>query len=399
MPRFATRLTKMHKSFVREILKATQNREIISLAGGLPNPNFFPVQEIAEATAKVLEADGKTALQYSITEGYLPLRQFIAQRYQTQFGLEVTPEEVLITNGSQQGLDLVGKIFLDRGDPLLIERPGYPGAIHSFSVYEPDFRGVPLLEDGPDIAALQAALEVEPAKLFYGVPNFQNPSGITYSAQKRAELAACLKTSDTVYVEDNPYGELRFEGEFLPPLRHYLGEQAILLGSFSKIVSPGMRLGWICASREIMERLITVKQASDLHSNFFSQRVVHQFLQDNDLERHLARIRAAYKQQRDLMIEMIEECFPPEITYVKPEGGMFLWLQLPDEVPARSLLEEAIQQGVVFVPGDAFYPNGNGGQHQLRLSFSNAEAAKIEKGMRGLAEAAKTVLTQQRSIG
>jgi 2-aminoadipate transaminase len=313
--------------------------------------------------------------------------------------LEVTPEEILITNGSQQGLDLIGKIFLDQGDPLLIERPGYPGAIHAFSIYEPDFRGVPLLEDGPDITALQAALEVEPAKLFYGVPNFQNPSGITYSAQKRAELAACLKTSDTIYVEDNPYGELRFEGEFLPPLRHYLGEQAILLGSFSKIVSPGMRLGWICASREIMEPLVTIKQASDLHSNFFSQRVVHQFLQDNDLERHLDRLRAAYKQQRDLMIEMIEECFPPEITYVKPEGGMFLWLNLPEEVPARTLLEEAIQQDVVFVPGDAFYPNGSGGQHQVRLSFSNAEAAKIEKGMRGLAEAAKTVLTKQRRTG
>ena len=399
MPRFATRLTKMHKSFVREILKAAQKREVISFAGGVPNPDFFPVQEIAEATAKVLEADGKTTLQYSITEGYLPLRQFIAQRYQTQFGLEVTPEEILITNGSQQGLDLIGKIFLDQGDPLLIERPGYTGAIHAFSIYEPDFRGIPLLEDGPDIAALQAALEVEPAKLFYGVPNFQNPSGITYSAQNRAELAACLKTSDTIYLEDNPYGELRFEGEFLPPLRHYLGEQAILLGSFSKIVSPGMRLGWICASREIMEPLVTIKQASDLHSNFFSQRVVHQFLQDNDLERHLDRLRAAYKQQRDLMMEMIEECFPPEITYVKPEGGMFLWLNLPEEVPARILLEEAIQQDVVFVPGDAFYPNGNGGQHQVRLSFSNGEAAKIEKGMRGLAEAAKTVLTKQRSIG
>jgi 2-aminoadipate transaminase len=399
MPRFATRLTKMHKSFVREILKATQRREVISFAGGVPNPDFFPVQEIAEATAKVLEADGKTVLQYSITEGYLPLRQFIARRYQTQFGLEVTPEEILITNGSQQGLDLIGKIFLDQGDPLLIEQPGYPGAIHAFSIYEPDFRGVPLLEDGPDIAALQAALEVEPAKLFYGVPNFQNPSGITYSAQKRVELAACLKTSDTIYVEDNPYGELRFEGEFLPPLRHYLGDQAILLGSFSKIVSPGMRLGWICASREIMDQLVTIKQASDLHSNFFAQRVVHQFLQDNDLEPHLARLRAAYKQQRDLMMEMIEECFPPEITYVKPEGGMFLWLNLPEEVPARTLLEEAIQQDVVFVPGDAFYPNGNGGQHQVRLSFSNAEAAKIEKGMRGLAEAAKTILTKQRSIG
>jgi 2-aminoadipate transaminase len=388
----------MHKSFIREILKVTQNREVISFAGGLPNPDFFPVTEVAAATTKVLEADGKMALQYHGTEGYLPLRQFIAQRYRQRFGLEVAPEEILITNGSQQGLDLVGKIFLDQGDPLLIERPGYSGAIHAFSMYEPDFQGVPLQDDGPDIAALEAALAEFPAKLFYGVPNFQNPSGITYSDTKRAEVAACLKTSDTVYVEDDPYGELRFEGKFLPPMRHYLGEQAITLGSFSKIVAPGLRLGWICASREIMDRLVTVKQASDLHSNVFAQRVVAQFLQDNDLESHLDRIRAAYKQQRDLMIEMIEECFPPEIHYVKPEGGMFLWLSLPEGVPARALLEEAVRYDVVFVPGDAFYPNGNGGHNHLRVSFSNAGSAKIEKGMRSLGEAAKTVLTKQRSL-
>lgn len=398
MPRFATRTSKMHKSFIREILKVTQQREVISFAGGLPNPDFFPVAEVAEATAKVLKADGKMTLQYHSTEGYLPLRQFIAQHYQRRFGLEVAPEEILVTNGSQQGLDLVGKIFLDQGDPLLIERPGYPGAIHAFSMYEPDFQGVPLLDDGPDIAALQATLAKSPAKLFYGVPNFQNPSGITYSAAKRAEVAACLKTSDTVYVEDDPYGELRFEGNFLPPMRHYLGEQGIMLGSFSKVVAPGLRLGWICASREIMDGLVTMKQASDLHSNVFAQRVVAQFLQDNDLESHLERIRAAYKKQRDLMIEMIEECFPPEIQYVKPEGGMFLWLSLPEGVSARTLLEESLRHDVLFVPGDAFYPNEKGGHNHLRLSFSNADAAKIEKGMQGMGEAAKKVLTKQRSL-
>ncbi|HBE78617.1 MAG TPA: aspartate aminotransferase [Firmicutes bacterium] len=387
----ANRMSTVQRSFIREILKVTEDPEIISFAGGLPNPRFFPKAEIAEAAAKVLTDDGGAVLQYSTTEGYRPLREFIASRYK-QKGIRVKPENILITNGSQQGLDLVGKVFLDTGDLMLLERPGYLGAIQAFSMFEPIFQGLSMAEDGVDLSQLASALKRQP-KLFYAIPNFQNPSGISYSAHKRQAVAELIAKSDTVLVEDDPYGELRFMGEEFPLIHKYLAEadwdKSILLGSFSKIVAPGIRLGWICAANEIMDKLIIAKQASDLHSNFLAQRILYQYLLDNDLDGHIVRIRNAYKQQRDLMVQMIAKYFPAEVQYTKPEGGMFLWVTLLQYISTMELFEKALKEKVAFVPGEAFYTDGTG-KNTLRLNFSNSDPEKISEGIKRLAQAIKS---------
>jgi len=388
---FANRMTNAHKSFIREILKVTADPNVISFAGGLPNPQFFPVKDLADATAKVLAEDGENVLQYSTTEGYLPLRQYIAERYSKRKGLELEPDEVLITNGSQQGLDLIGKVFLNAGDRIVIERPGYLGAIQAFSIYEPVFEPVPLLEDGIDTALLEAALNGNETKLLHTVVNFQNPSGITYSAQKRLELAEIFKDRSTILVEDDPYGELRFAGEHLPSMRSYLHDNVILLGSFSKIIAPGLRLGWICATKDVTERMIIAKQASDLHSNYLSQRIVFQYLADHDIDEHILRIREVYKNQRDLMISSIERYFPEEVEFTRPEGGMFLWVTLPESISSLRLFDLAGGENVAFVPGSAFYVD-EGGRNTLRLNFSNAAGYEIEEGIRRLAKVIKELL-------
>ena len=385
---FANRMGTTHKSFIREILKVTEDPKIISFAGGLPNPKFFPVKEIANASLKVLDEDGENVLQYSTTEGYLPLREYIAERYRKKKGLKVDPDEILITNGSQQGIDLIGKIFLDKGDQIVIERPGYLGAIQAFSMYEPIFQSIPLLDDGIDTNLLERTFRGNRIKLFYAVPNFQNPSGITYSRQRRRDVANILKKHDAIFVEDDPYGELRFIGEDLPSIRAYLEDNTILLGSFSKIITPGLRLGWVCAKKDIMERIIVAKQASDLHSNYLSQRIVYQYLIDNDIDKHILKIRDAYKKRRDLMVSMIAEYFPEEIKYTKPEGGMFLWITLPEGISSLDLFDLAIKENVAFVPGKAFYVDG-GGSNTLRLNFSNSDEEKIEEGIKRLANIIK----------
>ena len=373
-----------HKSFIREILKVTEDSNIISFAGGLPNPAFFPVKEIAEAAAKIFEMDGRNVLQYSTTEGYLPLRKYIAERYLKRNGLKIHPDQILITNGSQQGLDLIGKAFLNKGDGVVIESPGYLGAIQAFSIYEPIFKSVSLLDDGIDIDMLKKTVRDKQIKLVYTVPTFQNPSGITYSRQKRKDVANILEKHDVIFIEDNPYYELRFAGEDLPLIRNFREENSILLGSFSKIVSPGLRLGWICTTNEIMEKIIIAKQASDLHSNNLAQRIVYQYLIDNDIDEHIIKIREAYKIRRDLMVSMISEHFPEEIEFTKPEGGMFLWITLPEKISSLDLFEHAIKENVAFVPGNPFYVNG-GGNNTLRLNFSNSDEEQIEIGIKRLA--------------
>ena len=299
---FASRMGTLKESFIREILKVTEQPNVISFAGGLPNPDVFPVQEMAEASNKVLLSDGASALQYSTTAGYRPLREYIAERYRIKFDLRIDPDEILITNGSQQGIELVGKIFLDRGDQMVIERPGYLGAIQAFSLFEPEFLPVAMDEEGIKSGELEETLKNNQAKLFYSVPNFQNPSGITYSEERRREVSEILKKYSVLLVEDNPYGELRFTGEEKPLMKSYLNDQCVLLGSFSKTSVPGIRLGWICANSEIMEKITVAKQASDLHSNFFAQRVIYQYLLDNDIDRHIGKIRALYGKQGALMV-------------------------------------------------------------------------------------------------
>jgi len=381
---FADRMNNVHKSFIREILKVTEDSNIISFAGGLPNPRSFPVEEIRGAVSDVLSKNGEEILQYSTTEGYRPLREYIAQRYSRK-GLEVDADEILITNGSQQGIDLVSKVFLNKGDKVLVENPTYLAAIQSFGLFEPEFKSVQLMEDGADIDALKKILEENKIKLFYSVTNFQNPTGITYSKEKRKKLAEILNNKDIIFVEDNPYAEIRFLGEDIPPVKSYI-QNGVLFGSFSKIVSPGMRLGWIVANREIMEKIIIAKQASDLHSNYFTQRVVHQYLIDNDVDEHIEKIRTMYRNQRNLMVSMIEEHFPENIRYTKPEGGMFLWVTLPEGLSSMDLFKIAIKENVAFVPGKAFFTDGSG-DNTLRLNFSNSDEEKIEEGIKRLGNA------------
>jgi 2-aminoadipate transaminase len=383
---FADRMSKVPRSFVREILRVTEDPDIISFAGGLPNPISFPHKEIAESAAVVLKNSSDEALQYGSTEGYKPLREYIAKRYQTS-GLDVNPDNILMINGSQQGLDLIGKVFLNRGDVLLIERPTYLAAIQSFGLYEPKFVSVPLLDDGVDINILEDMIESLDPKLFYSIPNFQNPTGISYSQNKREKIGSIFNKNNTLLVEDNPYGEIRFMGDNLPPIKSYL-DKSVLLGSFSKIVSPGMRLGWIVADKEIMNHLITAKQASDLHSNFLTQMIVHSYLTKYNVENHIQHIRNMYRIQRDCMITMIKKYFPSDVKYTQPEGGMFLWVTLPDEMSSMELFEVAIKENVAFVPGEAFYSD-NPEQNTLRLNFSNSNEKKIEEGIKRLGNAIK----------
>ncbi|MCD1295146.1 aspartate aminotransferase [Methanocella sp. CWC-04] len=379
---FADRMSTVHKSFIREILKVTEDPEIISFAGGLPNPASFPVKAVSDAAIKVLKESGESALQYSTTEGHYPLRQYISERYAKK-GVEVTPENIMIISGSQQGLDLIAKIMIDKGDKILVERPTYLAALQSFGMFQPEFRSVTLNEDGVDTAMLEKELNENRIKLFYSVPNFQNPTGITYSRQKREEVARIMQSHDTIFVEDNPYGEIRFMGEDQPSMKTYLKEKTILLGSFSKIVSPGMRLGWICAEKDIMDKLVTAKQASDLHTNYFTQRVVYQYLIDNDVESHIQMIRGLYKKQRDCMVSMIEKYFPGDVKITRPEGGMFIWATLPEGISSMELFDIAIKEKVAFVPGRAFFADGTG-DNTMRLNYSSSSEDRIEEGVKRL---------------
>jgi len=388
---YAPRMRSIPKSFIREILKVTEDPNVISFAGGLPNPRFFPVEAIAKAASGILSRVDTSALQYSTTEGYRPLREYIAQRYHQKKGLTISADEILITNGSQQGLDLLGKVFIGRGDGIAIERPAYLGAIQAFSVYEPQFHMVPLLEDGVDVDCLKHVLDGHHVKLFHTVINFQNPSGISTSQSKREELVALFGQYDAAVVEDDPYGELRFMGAEPPSLWSRLDGKAVLLGSFSKTIAPGLRLGWICAKREIMDQLVVAKQASDLHSNSLCQRIVHQYLVNNDVDQHIATIIAAYKKQRDAMVAAIEESFPAEVRFTRPEGGMFLWVTLPEQLSALELFEHAVKENVAFVPGTPFFVDG-GGAHCMRLNFSNADEDKIEEGIKRLGRIMKNLL-------
>lgn len=390
---FAPRMGGVHRSFLTEILRVTETPGVISLAGGLPNSRHFPVVELAKAAAKVLDEDGETALQYTSTQGYPPLRAWIADRYRARHGLVVDPADLVITNGSQQAFDLIGKLFLSKDDRVIVERPGYHGAIIAFSLYEARFASVPVRDNGVDTGALRAALNAEPAKLFYAVPNFQNPSGLTYTAERRAEVAALLAGRETVLVEDDPYGELRFEGEDLPPIKSQLGDQGILLGTFSKIVVPAFRLGWAWARRDIVEKLIVTKQAADFHSDYFAQRVIHRYLADNDLDAHIAVLRAAYKHQCEVMLSAIERHIPEQVSYTRPQGGMFIYLTLPRSVSALELFDLAARQNVVFVPSRAFQCD-RGEDNACRLSYSSSTDEEIEEGVRRLGEAIRTLLAR-----
>ena len=388
---FSDRICDVPPSFIREILKVTEDPSIISFAGGLPSKELFPLQALKTATQKVFETGGNEILQYSTTEGYGPLREYIAGRYQEKMGLKVNPANILITNGSQQGLDLLGKAMLNEGDEVIIEAPGYLGAIQAMSIYRARFHPVEMDDDGIIIDQLVDTLANANAKLMYTVPNFQNPSGVSYTNARRRQVIESLRNSRTLLIEDDPYGDIRFEGERTESFFSMMPERTVMLGSFSKTVVPSFRLGWIVAPDSILEKLVIAKQASDLHTNYFSQRVLYQYLSDNNLDEHIAQIIELYGRQRKAMLEAIEREFPPGIHHTRPDGGMFLWATLPEGYAANDLLKLAINDKVVFVPGDPFYTDGK--QHNnLRLSFSTVDEATIDIGIQRLGKAMRELL-------
>jgi 2-aminoadipate transaminase len=372
----------MASSAIREILKITERPDIISFAGGLPAAELFPRTELTRAFA--LAAGDPLALQYGPTEGYGPLREYIAG-VMGQKGVPLTAEEILIVSGSQQALDLVAKIFLDPGDPVATELPVYTGALQVFRSYEARLSALPGDGHGPDPGALERVLREQRPKLIYLAPTFNNPTGRTISAARRRELAALLEKYAVPLIEDDPYSDLRYSGNPVPPLKaHDAGGRVVYLGTFSKTVAPGLRLGWAAADKEIVAKLVLAKQGVDLHTGSLVQRALHRYLTWSDCAGHVAAVRREYASRRDAMIRAMQRMFPPGVTWMEPEGGMFLWVTLPAYLDAARLLPEAVAAKVAYVPGTAFFPDG-GGANYMRLNFTNSSPPLIEEGVERLA--------------
>ena len=385
MTQFSERILNTPASFIREILKVIQQDDIISFAGGLPNPVSFPKKELKQSMERVIDQFGDEVFQYSSTEGYRPLREWVAERYRDEDGMDVQADDVLITTGSQQALDLMGKVLINPGDALAIEEPGYLGAIQAFTVFEPDFCPVPLLDDGIDLDRLEQILEERNVKLLYTVPNFQNPTGLTYSVEKRKALCALLNRYSAYLIEDDPYGQLKFEGEVYPYIGSFGLKKSVLFGTISKIITPGMRLGWICTKdRELMQHLVTAKQAADLHSNIFAQYAVYDYLMNHELNEHICKIKTLYKEQSDAMLQAMKDFFPDTVTYTMPKGGMFVWGSLPEGESSLELLDRAMKEKVAFVPGNPFYVDDQKPVPTFRLNYTNSEPEVIREGIRRL---------------
>lgn len=388
---FSDRIHDVPRSFIREILKASLDAEMISFAGGLPNRKFFPVDELREATERVFEIHGTSCLQYSNSEGLIELRRYISERYKQKQGINIDPDHILITNGSQQALDLIAKVMINDGDQVIIEEPGYLGAIQALSLYKPRYLPVKVSDHGMDIEALETCLKQNQPKLMYTVPNFQNPAGISYSNENRAELARVVNTKHLLVIEDDPYGDLRFRGERLTSFYEMIPEHTILLGSFSKTVVPGFRLGWVAAPDRIMEKLLIAKQASDLHTSNFTQYIIYEFLKSIELDHHIELITKAYGNQCRAMLEAIDEFFPKEVVCTRPDGGMFLWGKLPEGARSMNLFERAIDKKVIFVPGEPFYTVEKESS-SFRLNFSCVEEELGREGIYRLAGAINEIL-------
>jgi len=390
--KFADRMNSLKASEIRELLKLTEQPDIISFAGGLPAPELFPVEEMKEIAVKVLEEGGQTALQYSATEGFAPLRQKIAQTM-NELGIKVDASNILITSGSQQGLDFTGKIFLNPGDVVICESPSYLGALNAFKAYQPKFVEIAMDEEGMIIEDLEKALEQHPeAKFIYTIPDFQNPTGRTMAVDRRKRLVELANKFNIPVIEDNPYGELRFEGVRPPAIKSFDTEGRVAyLGTFSKTFCPGLRIGWVCAQPEILQKYIIVKQGADLQTNTMSQRELDKFLSEYSLPEHVERIKDVYRKRRDLMLKTIKETFPSEVKYTVPEGGLFTWVSLPKHMDAKEVLKAALEQKVAFVPGGSFFPNG-GQENHFRLNYSMMTEEKIVDGITKLGNVLKKLM-------
>ncbi len=372
-------------SFVRGILKAASEPDIISFAGGLPNPVSFPQEEMLVSMERIVRTYGSSVFQYSVTAGLPQLREAIARRYCEKYGLQIGADNVLITTGSQQALDLIGKVFLNKKDGIVVEKPTYLAAIQAFAMSQPKFHAVELTEEGLDLEQLAEALQRK-VKFIYLIPNFQNPTGLTYSAQSRMQIYEMLRGRDVVLIEDDPYGELRFDGENLPYIGAGRLENSILLGTFSKTVTPGMRVGFLISqNKELLKYLSIAKEAGDLHTNIFAQYLIWDYLQNNDYEMHIAKIKDLYRKQAAAMIDAMKHYFPDGVQYTRPNGGMFLWVTLPEGMRAMSLFPRALEKKVAFVPGDPFYTDRKD-TNTMRLNYTNADCGTIREGIRRLGE-------------
>lgn len=375
---FSKRASAIKSSVIREILKVTANPDVISFAGGLPSPASFPVAQMKAAFDKVLANDAQAALQYSTTDGYAPLREWVANRMSTN-GATITADQVIIVSGSQQALDLIGKVFIDEGDKVLVETPTYLGALQAFSLFAPEFVSVASDENGLDAAQITPA-DAQTAKFIYALPNFQNPTGRMMSEERRAKLVEVARANDLLVVEDDPYGALWYESAPPASLLSRMPERVIHMGSFSKVLAPGLRLGYIVAPVEIARKFEQTKQATDLHTSTIAQRVVYEVVKDGFLDEHIPMIRTLYKNQAASMLAALDTHMPSGVTWNKPAGGMFLWVNLPEHLNSEVVLEQALAQNVAYVPGTPFYAN-EVNSHTLRLAFVTVPAAKIEEGV------------------
>ncbi len=386
--RYAHRMQKMGSSVIRELLKLTEQPDIISFGGGLPAPEVFPVKEFKEACNVVLETMGPQALQYGTTEGYTPLREMIA-RHTGRYGINVDASNICITSGSQQALDFMGRLFLNRGDYIVVESPTYLGALQAWNAYGAQYISVPSDENGMIVDELEKALRIGP-KFIYVLPNFQNPSGSTMSLERRQKLVEVADHYGVPIIEDDPYGQLRFEGEHLPSVAlldsqyrkdngSYTGN-VIYMSTFSKLLAPGLRMAWVIAPEQVTKKIVMTKQAADLHTATFNQIVAYEVAKGGFLDEHVKVIRATYKERRDAMLETMDETFPREVRWTTPQGGMFLWGILPEYMDAAELLKKAIDKKVAFVPGAAFHPNG-GGKNTMRINFSYSKPEVIREGI------------------
>ncbi len=385
------RAQKMKSSAIRELLKITQRPDVISFGGGMPAPELFPVREIEEACDYLLREAPKLSLQYSTTEGYRPLREFLADSM-AKYGIEHSPDDILITTGSQQALDLIGKIFIDPGSYVFTGSPTYLGAIQAWRAYEAEFVTVPLDDNSMQVELLEDVVKQTPVRYIYILPNFHNPAGTTLPEDRRRLLVEIARKYDLIIVEDDPYGALRYTGEDIIPIAALAPERTIYLGTFSKTLAPGLRIGWSVAPAEITHRLVQAKQGADLHSSTFDQMIANDVAQRGILKAHVRKIRRVYKERRDIMLDALAEFWPEGSSWTQPQGGLFLWARVPERIDTLKFLPRALEKKVAYVPGVNFYPHEDGGHNAMRLNFSNAMPEMIVEGIRRLGVALKDEL-------
>lgn len=388
---FSQKAMEMKASEVRELLKLVETSDVISLAGGLPAPETFPVDIIKEITMEVLSKHADKALQYGTTKGFTPLRLALARWMEKRYGIPMSKVEVMIVAGSQQALDLIGRVFIDPGDIVVVEAPTYLAALNAFKFYDPEFISIPLDDGGMKVDLLEEKLkklkaEGKKIKFVYTVSTFQNPAGVTMSLERRKHLVELANEYDFLIVEDNPYSELRYSGEPIPPIKHFDDEgRVIYLGTFSKIFAPGFRLGWVSAHPHFIRKMEIAKQAVDLCANPFGQVIAWKYVEDGHLDRHIPRVIEFYKPRRDAMLEALEEYMPEGVRWTKPDGGMFIWVTLPEGIDTKLMMEKAVAKGVAYVPGEAFFAHRDV-KNTMRLNFTYVPEEKIREGVRRLAE-------------